>query len=70
MAARALLVHDDLDICDRLLFELREEEDPARAQIERVLLTLFHDDAVDLNRQLIDNLLYRTTRLCSFCASG
>ena len=57
MAARALLVHDDLDICDRLLFELSEEEDPARAQIERVLLTLFHDDAVDLNRQLIEQLV-------------
>ena len=57
LAARALLVHDNLAICDRLLLELGEDEDPARAQIERVILTLFHDDAAELNRQLVEKLV-------------
>ncbi len=57
MAARALLVHDNLGICDRILLELSEEEDPARARVERVLLTQFSDEAAELNRHLIEQLL-------------
>jgi hypothetical protein len=57
LAARALLVHDNLAIGDRLLLELGEDEDPARAQIDRVLLTLFHEEAAELNRQLVEKLV-------------
>ena len=57
LAARALLVHDNLAICDRLLLELGEDEGPDRAQVDRVLLTLFHEEAAELNRQLVAKLV-------------
>lgn len=57
LAARALLVHDNLAICDRLLLELGEDEDPGRAEIDRVLLTLFHEEAAELNHQLVKKLV-------------
>ena len=58
LAARALLIHDSLAICDRLLLHLKDEdEDPADALIERVVLTLFQEEATELNRQIIRKLV-------------
>ena len=57
LAARALLVHDNLALCDRLLLEHRQGEDPTDVEVERVLLTLSHEGAADLNRQLIGKFL-------------
>lgn len=57
LAARALLVHDNLVLADRLLLDNRQGENPLSGQIERVLLTLGHEGAVDSNRQLIAALV-------------
>ena len=56
-AARALLVHDNLAVSDRLLLERREGDDPTDGEVERVMLTLSHEGAADLNRQLVGKLL-------------
>jgi len=57
LAARALLVHDNLALADRLIMENRQGENPLGGQIERVLLTLGQERAVDSNRQLIGALV-------------
>ena len=56
-AARALLVHHNLAICDRLLFAHRHGEDPTAAHVDRVLLTLGHEGAGELNQQLVGKLV-------------
>jgi hypothetical protein len=56
-AARALLVHRNLASCDRLLFQNRRGEDPTAAYVDRVLLTLGHEGAGELNQQLVGKLV-------------
>ncbi len=57
LAARALLTHGDLILADRLLLETRGGESLLGGKLERVLLTLGHDEADLANRQLIEELL-------------
>ena len=57
LAARALLVHDNLALSDRLLFQHTSGEDPTGAMVERVLLTLGHEGAAEGNRQFIEKLV-------------
>ena len=47
---RGRLIRGNLKVCDGLLFDLKDEaEDRSEAHIERVILTIFHDEAAELN---------------------
>jgi hypothetical protein len=59
LAARALLIHENLILADRLLLETRQGENPLNAKLDRVFLTLGHAAADLTNRRLIGDLLHQ-----------